>query len=40
MPFRYMGLPRAQFEPMFAMSDAELGALEHDPVRRKHIRHL
>jgi hypothetical protein len=26
MPFRYMGLPRAQFEPMFAMSDAELGA--------------
>jgi hypothetical protein len=26
MPFRYMGLPRAQFEPMFAMSEAELGA--------------
>jgi hypothetical protein len=26
MPFRYMGLPRAQFEPMFAMCDAELGA--------------
>jgi hypothetical protein len=26
MPFRYIGLPRAQFEPMFAMSAAELGA--------------
>jgi len=25
VPFRYIGLPRAQFEPMFAMSDAELG---------------
>lgn len=27
MPFRYRGLPRAPFEPMFRMSDAELDAI-------------
>jgi hypothetical protein len=31
MPFRYLGLPRARFEPLFHMSDAELSSLN---VRR------